>query len=61
MVRASLKTANLLAFFVISGPLYLYLKMEKLHNPVHHQCARVLCRDDANHLEILPDFSISQI
>ena len=61
MVRASLKTANLLAFFVISGPLYLYLKMEKLHNPVRHQCARVLCRDDTNHLEILPDFSISQI
>ena len=30
--------------------------MEKSHNPVGHKCTRVLCREDANHLEILPDF-----
>ena len=44
-----LEMANFLAFFVFLGRLY--LKIEKLHNPVGHQCARVLCREDTNHLE----------
>ena len=35
--------------------------MEKLHNPVGHQCASVLCGEDGNQLEILPDLLISQI
>ena len=35
--------------------------MKKLHNPAGHQYARVLCREDTNHFEILPDFSIRQI
>ena len=32
--------------------------MEMLHNPVSHQFARALCREEENYLEILPDFLI---
>ena len=54
-----LKPVHFLAFFVFLGPLY--LKMEMLHNPVSHQFARALCREEENYLEILPDFCNSQI
>ena len=29
--------------------------MEMLHNPVSHQFARALCREEENYLEILPE------
>ena len=28
--------------------------MERSNNPVVHQCARVICMGDANHLKVLP-------
>ena len=33
--------------------------MKKLHNPVGHLWSRSLCRENANHLDVIPDVSIS--